>query len=292
MRRALLALLALASLLAVALPVAGEGGKILLLNGYPTEEAQQLDKAIAVNATGNLTLEFRVSAWPGPDATAARARVGILLADDVEVEVRSAPTTAAFRQGEASALKVEVPLDGLSHLGSGAFWVHASLLDATGQELFSETFLVKVADASFLTVEGVLTASLSLVLAYGVWRLVRDVLTLLGFIPTAKKKQKAGQDADRAKAEARPSTFLQALRESPSILRIAGLALSLAVITVMWSHALGLVPLGQDLIDAFVGKAENALLVGGIGYAAFVGVQGWRLRRRASADAAAPLKDS
>lgn len=286
--RRILTLAPLALLLALALPAAADGGKVLLLDGHDTAQATTLDTAIPVNATGSLHLEFRVAAWPGADATASRAVVGLVLGDDVEVPVREAPTSATFHQGQFGSFAVDVPLDGLGHLGSGAFNVHAALLDANGQVLFSETFLVKVADASFLTVEGVLTASLSLALSYGLWRLVRDVLALLGFLPSREKEGKAKDPAPAA----RPAGFLQALREAPSILRVAGIALSIATITVMWGHLLGLVPLGQETLDALVGKAENALLVAGVGYAALVGAHAWRLRRRARQGLAASPDDA
>ncbi|MFO1535695.1 MAG: hypothetical protein ABR586_08525 [Thermoplasmatota archaeon] len=290
----MLPVLALAILLATALPAAADGGKVLLVNGRDTESATTLHTAIPVNATGTVHLVFRVAAWPGPDATAARAVVRMVLSDGVEAFPHEAPSAATFVQGQPGEFAIDVPLDGVANLGSGAFRVHAQLLDANGQVLFSSKFLVRLADTSFLTVEGVLVASLSLVLAYGVWHLVRDVLTLLGFIPNRKKDGKKEGMADQpGKApDPRPAGFLQALHEAPSVLRIAGIALSLAVITVMWGHALGLVPLGQETLDALIGKAENALLLAGIGYAALVGAQAWRLRRRSAQEPAPSPKDS
>jgi hypothetical protein len=286
LRPLLLPVLALAILLLVP-PAAAETA--LRLNGQATAEATTLDSAVPVAADGSLDLEFRAFPWTDPDATAARVRVSLLLGDDTEVEVRSAPTTATFVQGQDKVFATEVPLDGLGHLGSGAFRIKVELLDANGQVLFASAFLVKVVGASFLTAEGVLVTSLSLVLAYGVWHLIKDVLTLLGYLPSRRKKD--GQ-AEAGPPAPRPAGFLQALREAPSALRIAGIALSLAVITVMWGHALGLVPLGQETLDALIGKAENALLVAGVGYAALVGAQAWRLRRQSAQEPTPSPEDS
>jgi hypothetical protein len=269
-------LLALGLLALAAVPGAEAQGNEyqLVVNGQPTAEAARPDdavlidpdEAVAVNVTGS-----------GPaDATVT---VSIRL---FGYERELGRSSVDMSSGRATT---NVTLVGLDRLGAGLFWVEVRL---AGENLdFEQAFLVRVENGPLVTVQGVVLAVASIVVAYGVWRLVTNATDL--FLLWANRPERPdGEPAPAPGATAEtvpeppPSGVREAVLQASEAPVVAWTLTSfgVALTAASWFQFFGLAPLDAGLLVTALEYGAGLFTLGVIAYAL--------TRRRARRRVAAP----
>lgn len=263
MRPGPLLLLGLGTLLLASLPAqADPRSGNLFINDHWTEHAGTVAGAVPLDPSEDAQVNFRMVVGEGTGLEGARA---FALIDLPGLDVPLGSATVHPVGGNPDNLVANVPLGALERLGSGIFWVRVGLVDASGAMAFEDEFLVRLHDSPVVTAEGVALAAASLLVAFGVWRLVinaSDLFFLWVNRPEPQDKDAKGEDPPAAGVR----EAVQQANAAPWVgwtLTCFGASLTVA----SWIQFLGFLPLDTDLIVTALEFGVGLFTLGVVAYA-------------------------
>lgn len=158
----------------------GEPGVVVTLENTSLAAASSADQAIVIDPSAPLTMSISIAPPEGETWEVRAVTVGMLLrgpgTEPPAALVRRSNATATLPPGFTVVLNRSIDLGPVSKLGAGTFLMQAEVLDENDEQLYVQTFYVKVpaTAASILTVQGATVTVITAATGYGLWSLAKD----------------------------------------------------------------------------------------------------------------------